>query len=55
MDFAGAWDKEDSADASSMYSCTGYTMYASCPILWVTKLETEITLSTMEAEYIALS
>ena len=55
-DFAGAWDKEDSADPSSVYSRTGYViMYASCPILWVSKLQTEIALSTTEAEYIALS
>ncbi len=31
-------------------------MYANCPILWlVSHLQTEITLSTAEAEYIALS
>ena len=52
----GTWYKEDSADPSSMYSRTaGYViMYASCPILWVSKLQMEIALSTMEAEYIAL-
>jgi len=37
-------------------SCTGYViMYASCPILWVSKLQTEIALHTTEAEYITLS
>ncbi len=30
-------------------------MYANCPILWVSHLQTEIALSTAEAEYIALS
>ena len=30
-------------------------MYAGCPIHWVSKLQTEIALSTAEAEYIALS
>ncbi len=30
-------------------------MYANCPILWVSRLQTEIALSTAEAEYIALS
>ena len=30
-------------------------MYAGCPIHFVSKLQTEITLSTSEAEYIALS
>jgi hypothetical protein len=37
-------------------SRTGYVlMYAGCPIHWVSKLQTEIALSTAEAEYIALS
>ena len=30
-------------------------MYANCPVLWCSKLQTEIALSTTEAEYIALS
>ena len=30
-------------------------MYANCPILWVSRLQTEIALSTAEAEYIAFS
>jgi len=30
-------------------------MYANCPVLWASKLQTEIALSTVEAEYIALS
>ncbi|KAL7545779.1 hypothetical protein ACHAWF_009124 [Thalassiosira exigua] len=30
-------------------------MYANCPIYWVSKPQTEIALSTAEAEYIALS
>jgi hypothetical protein len=30
-------------------------MYANCPIHWVSRLQTEIALSTAEAEYIALS
>ena len=55
-DFAGAWDKEDCTDPSSVYSHTGYViMYTRCPILWVSRLQTEVELSTMEAEYIALS
>ena len=29
--------------------------YANCPIIWTSKLQTEIALSTTEAEYIALS
>ncbi len=30
-------------------------MYSGCPITWTSKLQTEIALSTTEAEYIALS
>ena len=30
-------------------------MYAGCPLVWSSKLQTEIALSTAEAEYIALS
>ena len=30
-------------------------LYAGAPILWVSKLQTEIALSTTEVEYIALS
>ena len=29
-------------------------MYAGCPVLWYSKLQTQIALSTAEAEYIAL-
>ena len=39
-----------------MLSRTGYSiMYAGCPINFVSKLQTEIALSTTEVEYIALS
>ena len=35
--------------------CTGYVIkYAECPLLWCSKLQTEIALSTTEAEYISL-
>ena len=30
-------------------------MFANCPVLWTSKLQSEIALSTTEAEYIALS
>ena len=37
-------------------SRTGYViMYAICPIISASKLQTEITLSTTESEYVALS
>ena len=55
-DFAGGWQKADADSASNVMSRTGYVlMYAGCPIHWVSKLQTEIALSTAEAEYIALS
>ncbi len=54
-DFAGGWSQADAENANNVLSCTGYIlMYAHCPILWVSCLQTEIALSTAEAEYIAL-
>jgi hypothetical protein len=32
-----------------------YIMYSGCPIIWVSKLQTDIALSTTESEYSALS
>ena len=55
-DFAGGWPTNKSDDPASVYSRTGYiNKYKNCPILWVSKLQSEISLSTTEAEYIALS
>jgi hypothetical protein len=55
-DFAGGWCKETSEDPSSILSRSGYVIrLCGCPILWVSKLQTEIALSTTESEYIALS
>jgi hypothetical protein len=55
-DFAGNWDKELADDPSCAYSRTGYFItYAGCPILWGSKLQTLVALSTTEAELIALS
>jgi hypothetical protein len=55
-DFAGSWTINTSQNPSSVRSCSGYVItYASCPILWSSKLQTETALSTLEAEYISLS
>jgi hypothetical protein len=54
-DFAGGWSQADSDNAENVLSRTGYIiMYANCLIHWVMRLQTEIALSTTEAEYIAL-
>ena len=46
----------DSEDPENILSRTGYIIYhAGCPIHRVSKLQTEIVLSTTEAEYITLS
>ena len=37
-------------------SCTGFVLfYGGSPLLWLSKLQTKVALSTAEAEYIALS
>jgi hypothetical protein len=55
-DFAGGWDPADPGNANNIYSRTGFIIqYASCPIFWQSKLQTEIALSMAEADYIALS
>jgi hypothetical protein len=55
-DFAGTWTSSTSENPSSVKSRTGYVItFASCPVLWCSKMQTEVALSTTEAEYIALS
>jgi hypothetical protein len=55
-DFAGLYGVEDTQDPVCVKSRTGYTLtLGGCPLIWVSKLQTEIALSTIEAEYIALS
>jgi hypothetical protein len=55
-DFAGTWHKEYSHLRDCVLSRTGFViLYHGCPIHWGSKLQTEIALSTTEAEYIALS
>ena len=55
-DFAGGWNKADANSADAVMSRTGYIIsYAGCPLIWCSRLQTEIALSTVEAEYLALS
>lgn len=55
-DFAGLWNRDEKHDPHCVRSRTGYVINLSnCPVLWKSKLQTEIALSTMEAEYVALS
>jgi hypothetical protein len=55
-DFAGLYGHEDSQDPHCARSRTGYIIFAfGCPVLWKSRLQTEIALSKMEAEYVALS
>ncbi len=56
-DFAGNWVKEDAMDdPSTAKSRTGYVIsYAGCPVIWASKLQTEVVLSTTESEYVGLS
>ena len=55
--FAGEWNKDTAMnDPTTAKSRTGFIInYAGCPLTWSSKLQTEIALSTVEAEYIALS
>lgn len=55
-DFCGLFNLDDCEDPSSYRSRSGYLLtLGDVPILWSSKMQTCIALSTMEAEYIALS
>ena len=55
-DFAGLWNLESDQDPVCVKSRTGYVLtLANCPLVWASKLQSEIALSTLESEYIALS
>jgi hypothetical protein len=59
VDLAHAYEwknKTATYDTNSARSRMEYiTTYAGCPMHWITKMQTEIALSTTEAEYIAFS
>lgn len=55
-DYAGLWRREDDQDPVCVKSRTGFVIsLANCPLIWQSKLQGQVALSTMEAEYIALS
>jgi hypothetical protein len=55
-DFCGLWSREDAHDPVSVKSRTGFAIcIANCPIVWSSRLQNLISLSTMESEYVALS
>ncbi len=55
-DFAGSFKKENPTNPKDCLSRTGFVVkFANCPIVWASKLQTTIALSTTEAEYMALS
>ena len=55
--FSGNWHPDKAADdPDTARSRTGYVIcYANCPIIWASKMQVPVALSTTEAEYIALS
>jgi hypothetical protein len=55
-DFVGLYGYEEPQNPLSVKSRTGYVlMLANCPLLWVSKMQSKIAASTMEAEYVDLS
>jgi len=56
-DFSGLWNRHHAeTDPSTAKSRSGWIIfYAGCPIMWSSKIQGMVALSTTEAEYIALS
>jgi hypothetical protein len=56
-DFSGLWNKAFApVDPSTSKSRSGWNIfYAGCPVSWASKLQSQVALSTTEAEYIAMS
>ncbi len=55
-DFSGSWNKHLAPfDPSTAKSRSGWILFcAGCPVIWASKLQTHVALSTTEAEYIAM-
>jgi Reverse transcriptase (RNA-dependent DNA polymerase) len=56
-DFAGNWNTTEAEHYNSTArSRTGYVIrYAGCPLIWGSRLQTEIALNSTESDYISLS
>ena len=55
-DWVGNWLKSNPNSPAGILSCSGFLIkYADCPILWGSKMQSLVALSTTEAEIIALS
>ena len=55
-DFAGLYGYEDDQDPVSVKSRTGFTLTLfGCPIIWSSKLQSEITLSSTAVKYVVFS
>ena len=55
-DFAGLWNVEGKDDPICVRSRSGMVItFGEVPVIWKSKLQTEIAVSTMQAEYISLS
>jgi Reverse transcriptase (RNA-dependent DNA polymerase) len=56
-DFVGNWERVNAdVDPATAKSRTGFVVtYAGCPLVWASKLQGEVALSTTEAEYNAMS
>ena len=56
VDFARGYTNEKAEEQILLFSRTGYVIfYYTCPLIWVSKLQSEISLLTVEAEYVASS
>jgi hypothetical protein len=56
-DFSGLWNKAFApVDPSTSKSRSGWIIfYAECPVCWASKLQSQVAMSTTDAEYIAMS
>ena len=53
--FAGNWTADQASDPRACLSGTGFVAFhANCPVTWQSKLQSTVSLSTTEAEHVAL-